>query len=181
MHGARGLVLRLALAGSLAVVLTVGGVVSWRTASAATRVLDRSDSRFDVLVQRRTERFVARFGARLEPPLQHPRLTAAQAFSIANGSRQPHGGKPSVRLTTFSDPEFPTPVGAGGKLRSRPVRALVWLVVVPDVPVVYFGPDFGPRGPRRRCPTFFPVDAITGKPLGMWWHHCEPFGHPGQP
>jgi hypothetical protein len=171
MQRARGLVVRLALAGIVAVALIVGGMVSWRAASATTLALDHGDSRFDVLVQRRTERFDST-GVRLERPRQRPRLTAAQAFSIANGRRQPQGGKPSVRLATFIDPDYPTPVGVGGELRSRPKRALVWVVVVPDVPVVFFGPDFGPRHPRRLCPTYAPVDAMTGNPL-IWWQHCR--------
>jgi hypothetical protein len=164
--------MRLALAGTVAAVLLAGGIVSWRAAYATTRVLDRNDSRFDVLVQRRTERFDST-GVRLERPRQRPRLTAAQAFSIANGRRQPQGGKPSVRLATFVDPDYPTPVGAGGKLVSRAKRALAWVVVVPDVLFVEFGPDLGaPRHPRRRCPTYAPVDAMTGEPF-IWWHHCR--------
>jgi hypothetical protein len=77
-----------------------------------------------------------------------------------------------VRLATFTDPDYPTDVGIGGKLRSLPKRALVWAVVVPDVPIVYFGPDFGPPHPRRLCPTYTPIDAMTGEPL-IWWHHCR--------
>jgi hypothetical protein len=82
--------------------------------------------------------------------------------------RQPHGAKPSVRLATFTDPDFPTPVGPGHRLVPRPLRVLVWLVVVPDVPVVEFGPAAGPGGRTAACPTRTPVDALTGKPLGIW-------------
>jgi hypothetical protein len=39
---------------------------------------------------------------------------------------------------------------------------------VPDVPVVEFGPDFGVRGEPVACPTWTPVDALTGQPLGVW-------------
>jgi hypothetical protein len=48
------------------------------------------------------------------------------------------------------------------------VRALVWVVVVPDVPEVGFGPDVGVRGEPAACPTWTPVDALTGRPLGVW-------------
>ena len=56
------------------------------------------------------------------------------------------------------------------------LRALVWVVVVPDVPVVEHGPDFGPDtgpdagpgGQTAACPTRTPVDALTGQPLGTW-------------
>jgi hypothetical protein len=46
--------------------------------------------------------------------------------------------------------------------------SLVWVVVVPDVPVVEVGPDFGPRRHGYSCPTYTPVDAGTGEPLGTW-------------
>ena len=174
---------RLALAGAAAVVLLVGGVSVWPAAwsvpglrsAATTRIVDRSDPRFDVLVQHRPEA-LGTAGEQLTRPDGEPRLTAAQAFSIAHGGRQPHGGKPSVRLATFTDADFPTPVGAGHRLVPRVKRALVWVVVVPDVPVVafgaLFGPDSGPnsdpRGPQSTCPTYTPVDALTGEPLGIW-------------
>ena len=169
---------RLALAGAVAVVLVVGGVSAWPAAwsvpgplsGAITRIVDRSDPRFDVLVQHRPEA-LGTAGEQLTRPDREPRLTAAQAFSIAHGERQPHGGKPSVRLATFTDADFPTPIGAGHRLVPRAKRALVWVVVVPDVPTVDFGPDFGPRGPRSACPTYTPVDALTGEPLGTW-HRC---------
>ena len=60
---------------------------------------------------------------------------------------------------------------------------LVWVVVVPDVPVEYgpgggpdfrpdagpnAGPDAGPGGRTAACPTRTPVDALTGQPLGIW-------------
>jgi hypothetical protein len=51
------------------------------------------------------------------------------------------------------------------------MRALVWVVVVPDTPVVDYGPDVGKERLARRqdgCPTYTPVDAATGKPLGTW-------------
>jgi hypothetical protein len=147
---------------------------------ATTRIVDRSDPRFDVLVQHRPEA-LGTAGGQLTRPDGEPRLTAAQAFSIVYGERQPHGGKPhggkpSVRLATFTDADFPTPVGAGHRLVPRAKRALVWVVVVPDVPVVVFGPDFGPnsrpdsgaRGPQPTCPIYTPVDALTGQPLGIW-------------
>jgi hypothetical protein len=170
MRSARGLVLRLAVAGTVALALLAGGILSWRAASATTRVLDRSDSRFDMLVQRRTESF-GNAGGQLGPPTGRPHLTAAEAFSIARGDRQPHSRKPSVRLATFTDPDFPEPDPADPNHRLHPVavRALVWLVVVPDVPVVEFGPN--PPYPSRACPTYTPVDAATGKPFGVW-HHC---------
>jgi hypothetical protein len=170
MRSARGLVVRLAVAGTVAVALLAGGIVSRGTAFSTTRVLNRSDSRFDVLVQRRTESF-GKAGGRLGPPSGSAHLTAAEAFSIARGKRQPHGHKPSVRLATFTDPDFPEPDLADPNHRLHPVavRALVWLVVVPDVPVVDFGPN--PPYPSRACPTYTPVDAATGKPFGVW-HHC---------
>jgi hypothetical protein len=33
---------------------------------------------------------------------------------------------------------------------------------------VELGPDFGPRGRPAACPTWTPVDALTGQPLGTW-------------
>jgi hypothetical protein len=178
---------RLALAGAVAAVLLVGGLWAGRAAwsvpglvsGATTRILDRSDPRFDVLVQHHPEA-LGTAGEQLSHPDGEPRLTAAQAFAIAHGERQPHGAKPSVRLATFTDADFPTPVGAGHRLVPRAKRALVWVVVVPDVPVVafgaVFGPDFGPnsrpdsgaRGPQSTCPSYTPVDALTGEPLGIW-------------
>jgi hypothetical protein len=166
---------RLALAGAVAAVLVVGVVSTWRAAwslpgplaGATTRILDRSDPRFDVLVQHRPEA-LGTAGGRLTRPDGEPRLTAAQAFSIAHGERQPHGAKPSVRLATFTDADFPTPVGAGHRLVPRAKQALVWVVVVPDVPAVEYGPDFGPRSPQYACPSYTPVDALTGEPLGIW-------------
>jgi len=158
---------RLTLAGIVAVAILAGSVVTWRTAAATTRVLDRGDRRFDVLVQRRTEPFGGA-GGQLQPPDGKPRLTAAQAFSIARGRRQQGGGKPSVRLATFTDPDFQEPevVGLGRRLlRPVAVRVLVWVVVVPDVPAVEFGPN---PGPPRACPTYTPVDATRGRPLGIW-------------
>jgi hypothetical protein len=174
---------RLALAGAVVVVLLVGGIPAWRAAwsvpgllsGATTRILDRSDPRFDVIVQHHPEA-LGTAGGQLTRPDGEPRLTAAQAFAIAHGQRQPHGGKPSVRLAIFTDADFPTPVGAGHRLVPRAKRALVWMVVVPDVPVVEYGPDFGPnsrpdsgaRSPQHTCPTYTPVDALTGEPLGIW-------------
>ena len=178
---------RFALAGAVAVVLLIGGVSTWRAAGsvpgplsgATTRILDRSDPRFDVLVQHRPEA-LGTAGGQLTRPDGEPRLTAAQAFSIAGVERPPHGGKPSVRLATFTDADFPTPVGAGHRLVPRAKRALVWVVVVPDVPAVAFGaafgpdfgpnshPDSGPRGPQHACSSYTPVDALTGEPLGTW-------------
>jgi hypothetical protein len=142
----------LALAGTVTVVLLAAlGVLAWPGArsmpsalfDASTRVVDRSDPRFDVLVQHRPEA-LGDANERLTRPDGQPKLTAAKAFSIAHGERQPHGDKPSVRLATFTDPDFPTPVGPGHKLVSRAKRALVWVVVVPDVPSVEFGPGSGP-------------------------------------
>jgi hypothetical protein len=46
---------RLALAEIVAVAVLAVGLVTGRSASATTRLLDRSDSRFDVLVQHRPE------------------------------------------------------------------------------------------------------------------------------
>jgi hypothetical protein len=174
---------RLVLAGLLPAVVLTLGISTWSAARSrfgpfpgpTTQVVDRSDRRFDVLVQRRTER-LGWAGERLGPPDGRPRLSAARAFAVAGGERQPHGAKPSVRLATFTDPDFPTPVGPGHRLVSRPLRVLVWVVVVPDVPVVEYGPEFGPdfkpdAGPGGRtaaCPTRTPVDALTGKPLGTW-------------
>jgi hypothetical protein len=168
---------RLVLAGTLVVVLIVGGITAswaaWKVADrrlgATTHVIDRSDERFDVLVQRRLEGLDTA-GGQLTRPEGAPRLTPAQAFSIAHGQRQPDGSKPSVRLATFSDADFPTPVGLDGRLVSRARRALVWVVVVPDVPAVEFGPDFGPKRQQFRCPSYTPVDAATGEPLGTWQH-----------
>jgi hypothetical protein len=159
---------RLALAGLVAAALAAG-VVAWRAAAATTRVLDRGDRRFDVLVQRRPEPLDTA-GGWLRPPEGTPRLTAAQAFSIAGGQRQRGGGKPSVRLATFTDPDFREPEALGRDRRSGPVAllALVWVVVVPDVPQVGFGPS---PGPPHACPTYTPVDATSGRPLGIW-HHC---------
>jgi hypothetical protein len=171
VHAARTVV----VAGMVAAVALVGGVVSWPATSTTTRVLDRSDSRFDVLVQRRAER-LDYAGAELEPPGRQPRLTAAQAWSLAEAHRAPKGRKPSVRLATFVDPDFPVPSGSDRQLVSVAKRALVWVVVVPDVPVIDFGPPpipgQEPRPVRHdACPTYTPVDAMTGQALGTW-HHC---------
>jgi hypothetical protein len=117
-----------------------GGHPSWGAASATTRVVDRSDARFDVLVQRRTER-LGDGGAELKPPDGQPQLTAAQAWSAAGTHRQPNGRKPSVRLATFVDPDFPVPAGPSRRLVPVAKRALVWVVVVPDVPPMDIGPD----------------------------------------
>jgi hypothetical protein len=141
MEPSHRLARRLVLAGTLVVVLIVGGITAswaaWKVADrrlgATTQVIDRSDERFDVLVQRRLEGLDTA-GGQLTRPEGAPRLTPAQAFSIAHGQRQPDGSKPSVRLATFSDADFPTPVGLDGRLVSRARRALVWVVVVPDVP-----------------------------------------------
>jgi hypothetical protein len=157
------------------IVALAGGIVSWRTVSATTRVLDRGDARFDVLVQRRGER-LGDASAKLEPPDGQPRLKAAQAWSIVGSHRAPQGRKPSVRLASFVDPAFGMPVGPGGRLVPVAKRALVWVVVVPDVPVVGFGGPSMPPGverPARRqaCPVYAPVDAMTGQSLG-WWQHC---------
>jgi hypothetical protein len=177
MNSAHRLVRRSALAGTVAVVLIVGGITaSWaawkapgRRLGATTQVIDRSDARFDVLLQRRPEALDTA-GGQLTRPEGTPRLSPAQAFSIAHGQRQPHGRKPSVRLATFSDADFPTTVGLHRRLVSRAKHALVWVVVVPDVPEVAFGPDFGPKRPQFRCPRYTPVDAMTGEPLGTWQH-----------
>jgi hypothetical protein len=161
------------LAVAVAVALGVG-LVFWRAASATTRVLDRGDVRFDVLAQRWTEH-LGTAGAELRPPDGQPRLSPAQAWSAAGAHRQPNGRKPSVRLATFVDPEFPVPAGPGRRLVPVARRALVWVVVVPDTPVVEFGPDVGKEErlarPAQRCPTYTPVDAVAGKPLGTW-HDC---------
>jgi hypothetical protein len=177
----------LALAGTVTVVLLALGILAWPGArsmpsalfDASTRVVDRSDPRFDVLVQHRPEA-LGTAGGQLTRPDGEPRLTAAQAFSIAGVKRPPHGDKPSVRLATFTDPDFPTPVGPGHKLVPRAKRALVWVVVVPDVPAVAFGaafgaafgpdshPDSGLRGPQHACSSYTPIDALTGEPLGIW-------------
>jgi len=177
VDSSRRLARRLALAGPVVVVLLVGGVsASWAAWKApgsrwgpTTRVIDRSDGRFDVLVQRRPEALDTA-GGQLTRPDGNPRLTPAQAFSIARGQRQPDGRKPSVRLATFSDADFPTPDGPHRRLVSRAKHALVWVVVVPDSPAVEFGPDFGPKRQQRRCATSTPVDATTGEPLGTWQH-----------
>jgi len=181
---------RLVLAGLLPAVVLTLGISTWSAARSGfgpfpgptTQVVDRSDRRFDVLVQRRTEP-LGSAGGRLSPPDGRPRLTAARAFAIAGGAGQPNGAKPSVRLATFTDPDFPTPVGPGHRLVPRPLRMLVWVVVVPDVPVEYgpgggpdfrpdagpnAGPDAGPGGRTAACPTRTPVDALTGQPLGIW-------------
>jgi hypothetical protein len=154
----------------VAVVLGVG-LVSWRAASATTRVLDRGDVRFDVLVQRRTEH-LGTAGAELRPPDGQPRLSPAQAWSAAGAHRQPNGRKPSVRLATFVDPDVPVPAGPGRRLVPVAMRGLVWVVVIPDALVVDFGPDVGKEErlarPAQRCPTYAPVDAVTGEPLGTW-------------
>jgi hypothetical protein len=173
----------LALAGTVTVVLLALGILAWPGArsmpsalfDASTRVVDRSDPRFDVLVQHRPEA-LGTAGGQLTRPDGEPRLTAARAFSIAGVERPPHGDKPSVRLATFTDPDFPTPVGPGHKLVPRAKRALVWVVVVPDVPAVAFGAAFGPdshpdsglRGPQHACSSYTPIDALTGEPLGIW-------------
>ena len=164
---------RLAVIAAVVVALGVG-LVSWRAASGTTRVLNRGDARFDVLVQHRTEH-LGTAGEELRPPDEQPRLSPAQAWSVAEAQRQPNGRKPSVRLATFVDPDFPVPAGPGRRLVPVAMRALVWVVVVPDTPVVEFGPDVGKEErlarPAQRCPTYTPVDAATGEPLGMW-HHC---------
>jgi hypothetical protein len=165
---------RLVVAAAIVVSVALGGgLVSWRVASATTRVMDRSDTRFDVLVQRRTER-LGGGGGEMQPPDGQPELTAAQAWSAVEAHRQPNGRKPSVRLATFVDPDFPVPAGPSRRLVPVAKRALVWVLVVPDVPLVDFGPDMGleDRLARRAgCPTYTPVDARTGEQLGTW-HHC---------
>jgi hypothetical protein len=166
---------RLGVTAAIVIAVMVGvGLVSWRAASATTRVVDRRDARFDVLAQRRTEH-LGTAGAELRPPDGQPRLSPAQAWSVAREHRQPNGRKPSVRLATFVDPDFPVPAGPRRQLVHVAKRALVWVVVVPDTPVVDFGPDIGKEErlarPAQRCPTYTPVDAVTGEPLGMW-HHC---------
>jgi hypothetical protein len=152
----------------VAVAVLAGGVLAWRSAAATAAVLDRGDGRFDVLVQRRPEPF-GDTGGRLLPPDGKPRRTAAQAFSIARGQGWQGGGKPSVRLATFTDPDFrePEALGLGHRVPPAAVRVLVWVVVVPDVPVVEFGPS---PGPLHACPTYTPVDATSGRPLGIWQH-----------
>jgi hypothetical protein len=153
-----------------------GGHASWGAAAATTRVVDRGDARFDVLVQRRTERLDSA-GEELKPPHGQPQLTAAQAWSAAGAHRQPNGRKPSVRLATFVDPHCGVPTGPSRRLVPVAKRALVWVVVVPDVPMMDIGPDMGVLGvknrphPRIACPTYTPVDAVTGKQLGTW-HYC---------
>ena len=164
MDGSRRGARRLTLASVTAGLLLGLGVP---TPGPPTQVVDTSDQRFDVLVQRRPER-LGTAGGRLGRPEGRPRLTAGRAFAVAGGQRQPNGAKPSVRLATFSDADFPTAVGRAHRLVSGAVRALVWVVVVPDVPQVEFGPDFGPRGRPAACPTWTPVDALTGQPLGTW-------------
>jgi hypothetical protein len=165
---------RLGVTAAIVIAVIVGvGLVSWRAASATTRVVDRSDARFDVLAQRRTEH-LGTAGAELRPPDGQPRLSPAQAWSVARAHRQPNGRKPSVRLATFVDPDFPVPAGPRRQLVPVAKRALVWVVVVPDTPVVDFRPDVGKEdrlARRDACPTYTPVDAVTGEPLGMW-HHC---------
>jgi hypothetical protein len=165
---------RLVVAAAIVVAVAVGGgLVSWRSASATTGVADRSDARFDVLVQRRTER-LDNSGAELKPPDGQPKLTAAQAWSAAKAHRQPNGRKPSVRLATFVDPDFGVPAGPSRRLVPVAKRALVWVVVVPDTPLVDFGRPEGlenPPAPQDACPTYTPVDAVTGQQLGTW-HHC---------
>jgi hypothetical protein len=130
--------------------------------------------RFDVLVQRRTEP-LGTAGAELTPSDGQPRLSPAQAWSAARAHRQPNGRKPSVRLATFVDPGFPVPSGPGRRLVPVAKRALVWVVIVPDTPALDLGPDVGSEErrarPAQRCPTYTPVDAVTGQPLGTW-HHC---------
>jgi hypothetical protein len=165
---------RLVVAAAIVVaVALVGGLVSWQAAAAPTRVVDRSDARFDVLVQHRNGR-LGGTGAELMPPDGQPRLSAAQAWSAAGAHRQPNGRKPSVRLATFVDSDFPVPAGPGRRLVPVVKRALVWVVVVPDVPMVDFGLRVGLENPPARrgaCPTYTPVDATTGEQLGTW-HHC---------
>ena len=163
-------------AGMVAAVALVGGADSWGAASATTRVVSRGDPRFDVVVQRRAEPFGGA-DARLEPPDGQPRLSAAQAWSIVGMHRAPKRRKPSVRLATFVDPAFPVPSGPGNYLVPVPKRALVWVVVVPDVPQILLGtpdPSPGAERPAPRqwaCPVYAPVDAMTGQSLG-WWQYC---------
>jgi hypothetical protein len=96
---------RLALAGMLPAVLLTLGIPAWRVVGSmpdpfpgsTTQVVDRSDRRFDVLIQRRSER-LGTAGGRPTPPNGRPRLTAARALAVAGGERQPRGAKPSVRL-----------------------------------------------------------------------------------
>jgi hypothetical protein len=159
----------------VAALVLAGGGASWPAASAATRVLDRADARFDVEEQRRTER-LGTATAKLEPPDGRPRLSAARAWSIVGAHGAPQGPKPSVRLATFVDPAFGVPVGPGRRLVPVAKRALVWVVVVPDVTVEFGGPAPlpGVKRPARRqwaCPMYAPVDAVTGQALGLW-HHC---------
>jgi hypothetical protein len=160
----------------VAALALVGGGSSWQAASATTRVVSRADPRFDVLVQRRAEH-LGSASARLEPPAGQPRLSAAQAWSIVGTHRAAKGRKPSVRLATFVDPGFGVPAGPGNRLVPVAKRALVWVVVVPDVPEFpALGPDLSPGverpAPRRWvCPVYAPVDAMTGQSLG-WWQYC---------
>lgn len=164
----------LAVAVIVGVVAAVGGVVAWRAASATTHVRDRGDARFDVLVQRRTERF-GDGGAELRPPDGQPQLTAAQAWSAAGMEGFRGRGKPSVRLATFVDPDFPVASGPGNRMVPVAKRALVW-VVVADAPSIALGgpavPHPGMRKPRAArpdaCRTSVPVDAMTGASLGIW-------------
>jgi hypothetical protein len=165
---------RLVVVAAIVVAVAVGGGLGSRWgASATTRVLERSDARFDVLLQRRAEP-LGTAGAELRPPDGHPRLTAAEAWSAVGAQRQPNGRKPSVRLATFVDPDFPVPAGPSRRLVPVAWRALVWVVVVPDVPQLPSGPDVEgvENRPDRRgaCPTYTPVDARTGEQLGTWQH-----------
>jgi hypothetical protein len=125
-----------AFAAIVVAVALVGGDASWW--ASATRVVSRDDPRFDALVQRQVER-LGDASARLEPPAGQPRLSAAQAWSIAGAPRAREGRKPLVRLATFVDPAFGVPTGPGSRLVPVAKRALVWVVVVPDVPAVAFG------------------------------------------
>jgi hypothetical protein len=169
---------RLVVAAAIVVAVALGGgLASRRAAGATTRVVDRSDARFDVLVQRRTQRLGGAgaevYPPELKPPDGQPRLSAAQAWSAAGAQRQPNGRKPSVRLATFVDTDIPLPVGPNRQPVPVTTRALVWVVVVPDVPQLDSGPDVGAgnRPARPACPTYTPVDASTGEQLGTW-HYC---------
>ncbi|HWJ52011.1 MAG TPA: hypothetical protein VNT24_01385 [Propionibacteriaceae bacterium] len=165
------------VAAAVAVVAAVGGVVAWRaTPLATTRVLDRGDARFDVLVQRRTER-LGTASAELRPPVGQPQLTAAQAWSIAGMKVQPGRRKPSVRLATFVDPDFPKAAGPDNRMVPVAKRALVWVVVVPDAPAGFISGPVGrqERRPARQyaCTNSIPVHAMTGASLGFW-QDCWP-------
>jgi hypothetical protein len=70
--------------------------------------------------------------------------TSARPLAAAVRARPPPRRPRGDRPRPGGRPELPTPVGPGHKLVSRAKRALVWVVVVPDVPSVEFGPGSGP-------------------------------------